>query len=432
MYEEGGSLVTSQKIIMEDGNLKTPDHPTIPFIAGDGIGPEIWSAAKGVFDAAVNKVYQGKKSVDWLPLLAGETAYKKTGQWLPDETLQALKDYLVAIKGPLTTPIGKGHRSINVTLRQKLDLYACFRPVKYFAGVPSPVKKPENVDIAVFRENTEDIYAGIDFVSKSEGANQLLQLLKQNQQLDKVRFPDSSNFAIKPVSEAGSKRIVRAAIEYALDHNLSKVTLVHKGNIMKKTEGSFKTWGYEVAESFGDRVFTMNEFEQIKSKKGLSAADDAGTLSEYSGRLFVDDVITDNFFQQSLLHPENFDVVVTMNLNGDYISDALAAQVGGIGIAPGGNINYQTGQAIFEATHGTAPQFAGQNKLNPTSLILSGAMMFEYLGWKEVSQVIERAVASAIKGKHVTMDFARQIHGAEELSTSEFGSFVEKNIRNGK
>ncbi|WP_125710264.1 NADP-dependent isocitrate dehydrogenase [Companilactobacillus zhongbaensis] len=420
--------MTAEKITMQDQQLKTPNEPIIPFIAGDGIGPEIWDAARAVFDEAVEKAYKGKKKVAWKPLLAGETAFKQTGEWLPEETVKALQDNLVAIKGPLTTPIGHGHRSINVTLRQKLDLYACFRPVKYYEGSPSPVKEPQNVDIDVFRENTEDIYAGIDIESGSKEADQLQQLLKENGQLEKVRFPETSNYAIKPISEQGSKRIVHAAIDYAFKHNLSHVTLVHKGNIMKKTEGSFKKWGYEEAEKYGERVFTMNTYADIKAEKGQEAADSALTAAEYAGRLIINDVITDNFFQQSLLHPENFDVVVTMNLNGDYISDALAAQVGGIGISPGGNINFETGQAIFEATHGTAPQFAGQNKLNPTSIILSGAMMFDYIGWHEAAKLIQDAIAVAIRGKHVTLDFAKQLPGSELLSTSEYGNFIAKTI----
>lgn len=420
--------MSPERITIADGQLKTPDEPIIPCIAGDGIGPEIWNAAKQVLDMAVEKSYSGKKKIAWQPILAGETAYARTGQWLPDDTIDILKNNLVAIKGPLTTPIGKGHRSINVTLRQMLDLYACFRPVKYFAGSPSPVKKPENVNIAVFRENTEDIYAGIDISAGTDEAQQLVQLLADNKQLDKVRFPETSNFAIKPISSDGSKRIVKAAIDYAFRHNLHHVTLVHKGNIMKKTEGSFKKWGYQVAEEYGDKVFTMNMYEQIKADKNKQAADSALTAAEFSGRLIVNDVITDNFFQQSLLHPENFEVVVTMNLNGDYISDALAAQVGGIGISPGGNINYETGQAIFEATHGTAPQFAGQNKLNPTSLILSGAMMLDYIGWHKAAKLVTSAVAEAIKGGHVTMDFARQIDGSEELSTSEYATFLAQQI----
>ncbi|WP_125770578.1 NADP-dependent isocitrate dehydrogenase [Companilactobacillus furfuricola] len=420
--------MTAEKITMQDHQLNTPKEPIIPFIAGDGIGPEIWEAAQSVFDEAVKKACKGKRKVSWQPLLAGETAFKQTGEWLPQETLDTLKANLVAIKGPLTTPIGKGHRSINVTLRQKLDLYACFRPVKYYEGSPSPVKEPQNVDIDVFRENTEDIYAGIDVESGTAEANKLQQLLKDNGQLEKVRFPETTNYAIKPISEEGSKRIVHAAIDYAFKHNLGHVTLVHKGNIMKKTEGSFKKWGYEEAEKYGDRVFTMKTYDEIKDKKGQEVADDALTAAEYAGRLVINDVITDNFFQQSLLHPENFDVVVTMNLNGDYISDALAAQVGGIGISPGGNINYESGRAIFEATHGTAPQFAGQNKLNPTSLILSGAMMFDYIGWHEVAQLIQDAIGVAIRGKHVTLDFAKQLPGSELLSTSEYGNFIVKTI----
>lgn len=406
------------------GELLVPDKPIIPFIAGDGIGPEIWVAAKTVFDAAVKKAYAGKKEVEWLPLLAGQAAFDKTKQWLPTETLDALKKYLVGIKGPLTTPIGKGHRSINVTLRQELDLFACFRPVKYYPGTPSPVKEPEKVNLAIFRENTEDIYAGIDFAAQSAGAKELLSLLDKYGEAKKVRFPETTAYAIKPVSSEGSKRLVQAAITYALEHNLKTVTLVHKGNIMKKTEGGFKNWGYEEAEEFGDAVFTWNQYEKIKEKQGKTVADAALNKAQEEKRVIVNDVITDNFFQQALLHPENYSVIATMNLNGDYISDALAAQVGGIGIAPGANINYQSKQAIFEATHGTAPQFAGQNKLNPTSMILSGAMMFDYIGWNEVAQLIEQAIAKAIATHHVTMDFAQVIPQATELSTSAFGDYV--------
>lgn len=406
------------------GELLVPDKPIIPFIAGDGIGPEIWVAAKTVFDAAVKKAYAGKKEVEWLPLLAGQAAFDKTKKWLPIETLDALKKYLVGIKGPLTTPIGKGHRSINVTLRQELDLFACFRPVKYYPGTPSPVKEPEKVNLAIFRENTEDIYAGIDFAAQSAGAKELLSLLDKYGEAKKVRFPETTAYAIKPVSSEGSKRLVQAAITYALEHNLKTVTLVHKGNIMKKTEGGFKNWGYEKAEEFGDAVFTWNQYEKIKEEQDKAAADAALNKAQEEKRVIVNDVITDNFFQQALLHPENYSVVATMNLNGDYISDALAAQVGGIGIAPGANINYQSKQAIFEATHGTAPQFAGQNKLNPTSMILSGAMMFDYIGWNEVAQLIEQAIAKAIATHHVTMDFAQVIPQATELSTSAFGDYV--------
>lgn len=419
----------TEKIEINGDQIVTPDHPIIPFIQGDGIGPEIWQAAQTVFDAAVESAYHGARKVEWLPLLAGEVAYKQTGEWLPEDTLAKLDQYLVGIKGPLTTPIGEGHRSINVTLRQKLDLYACFRPVTYFDGAPSPVVHPERVNIDVFRENTEDIYAGIDADVGTDEAEQIKKLLENNGQLTKVRFPDTAAFAIKPISIDGSNRIVAAAIEHALSHDRHTLTLVHKGNIMKKTEGSFKKWGYELAEKkYGDRVFTMNQYADIEQNHGKSAAETALADARATGKLIVNDVITDNFFQQALLHPENFEVVATMNLNGDYISDALAAQVGGIGIAPGGNINYQTGHAIFEATHGTAPQFAGQNKMNPTSIILSGAMMFDYIGWGEVASVIKAAISEAIKTQHVTEDFAT-MESAEILSTSEFGEYVAKLIK---
>lgn len=415
----------SEKITMTDGKLTVPNNPQIPFISGDGIGPEIWAAAKEVFDAAVKKAYAGQKAVDWIPLLAGQTAFDQTGQWLPDETLETLKENLVAIKGPLTTPVGKGHRSINVTLRQKLDLYACFRPVKYYEGTPSPVKEPEKVDIAIFRENTEDIYAGIDFAEGSTGAEKLKALLEEEGQLEKVRFPKTSAFAIKPISKEGSVRLVKAAIDYALSHGRKNVALVHKGNIMKKTEGSFKQWGYDACLAYGNEVFTQPEYDEVFKTCGKEVAEQ----KKDEAKVFVSDVICDNFFQQTLLYPDKFDVAATMNLNGDYISDALAAQVGGIGIAPGANINYQTGRAIFEATHGTAPQFAGQDKLNPTSIILSGAMMFDYLGWTEVSELIEKAVAKAISNKHVTIDFAEKMDGATTLKTSEFGHYVAEILK---
>ena len=419
----------TEKIEINGDQIVTPDHPIIPFIQGDGIGPEIWQAAQTVFDAAVEFAYHGTRKVEWLPLLAGEVAYKQTGEWLPEDTLAKLDQYLVGIKGPLTTPIGEGHRSINVTLRQKLDLYACFRPVTYFDGAPSPVVHPDRVNIDVFRENTEDIYAGIDADVGTDEAEQIKKLLENNGQLTKVRFPDTAAFAIKPISIDGSNRIVAAAIEHALSHDRHTLTLVHKGNIMKKTEGSFKKWGYELAEKkYGDRVFTMNQYADIEQNHGTNAAKTALNDARDAGKLIVNDVITDNFFQQALLHPENFEVVATMNLNGDYISDALAAQVGGIGIAPGGNINYQTGHAIFEATHGTAPQFAGQNKMNPTSIILSGAMMFDYIGWGEVASVIKDAISEAIKTQHVTEDFAT-MESAEILSTSEFGEYVANLIK---
>lgn len=426
--EKAGNELTEQKITLNNGQLQVPDQPTIPFIEGDGIGPEIWQAAQTVFDAAVQKAYASKKQVNWLPLLAGEKAYQETGQWLPDETLSTLREYLVGIKGPLTTPIGVGHRSINVTLRQKLDLYACFRPVTYYPGSPSPVVHPEKVNIDVFRENTEDIYAGIESDVGTEDAEEWKQLLEKQGKLSKVRFPDSSAFAIKPISKAGSTRLVKAAIDYAFANQRHTLTLVHKGNIMKKTEGSFKKWGYETAEQYGDKVFTWHQYDQIKADQGTKVADQAYQAARDAQKLVVNDVITDNFFQQSLLHPEHFEVVATMNLNGDYLSDALAAQVGGIGIAPGGNINYQTGHAIFEATHGTAPQFAGQNKLNPTSIILSGAMMFDYLGWNKVADLIRDGIKQGIKSHHVTMDFAKT-PDATVLSTSEFGDYVAQLIK---
>ena len=418
-------MTEPQKItVAKDGQMKVPDFPIIPFIAGDGIGPEIWQAAKRVFDTAVAKAYQRTKKVVWKQYLAGQAAFAETGEWLPAETVAALKNYLVSIKGPLTTPVGKGHRSLNVILRQELDLYACVRPVEYFAGTPSPVKFPGKVLITVFRENTEDIYAGIDFASQTPAVEELIAFLKKYHQYDKVRFPKTSAFAIKPVSSEGSKRLVRAAIQYAFDHQLKTVTLVHKGNIMKKTEGGFREWGYQAAKEFGDRVFTLEDYNQILKKAGYDAAEAEKEAAVAAGKVIINDLIADNFFQQSLLHPENFDVVATLNLNGDYISDALAAQVGGIGIAPGANINYQTKQAIFEATHGTAPQFAGQNKLNPTSLILSGVMMFEYLGWQKVADLIKAAVSQAIAEQHVTVDFARLLPDAVELSTSGFADYL--------
>jgi len=410
-------------ITKKNGKLHVPAQPTIPFIAGDGIGPEIWAAAQPLFDAAVTAVYGDTKAVQWLPLLAGEAAFKATGEWLPQATLDALKTNLVAIKGPLTTPIGGGHRSLNVTLRQKFDLYACFRPIHYFAGTPSPLKQPEKTEMVVFRENTEDIYAGIEYAPGAASAP-LRQLLATDQQLSKVRFPEESAFALKPISKSGSQRLVKSAIDYALANHLPSVTLVHKGNIMKLTEGGFKKWGYEIAaQDYADQIFTWETYRQL-AKTDQAAADTAYQTAQQTGKLIIKDVITDNFFQQALLAPEQFSVIATPNLNGDYISDALAAQVGGIGIAPGANINYVTGAAIFEATHGTAPQFAGQNKLNPTSVILSGALLFDYIGWPEVAAKIRQAVATAIQNKQVTWDFATKIPGATQLSTSDFGQYL--------
>ncbi|MFD1483751.1 NADP-dependent isocitrate dehydrogenase [Lacticaseibacillus baoqingensis] len=418
----------SQPITMQAGKLLTPDIPQIPYIQGDGIGPEIWAAARLVFDAAVKKAYAGKRQVDWLPLQAGEAAFADTGKWLPEETVATLKSHLVAIKGPFTTPVGEGHRSINVTLRQMLDLYACYRPVQYFAGTPAPVVHPEYVNIDVFRENTEDIYAGIEAAAGTQEANAWLALLASQNQLSKVRFPNSSAFSIKPVSSEGSRRLVHAAIAHALQHGRHHVTLVHKGNIMKQTEGGFKRWGYQEAqESFADQTFTMAEYNRIQKEEGKAAADQALTAAKHAHKVIVDDIICDNFFQQALLHAENFEVVATMNLNGDYISDALAAQVGGIGIAPGANINYDNGRAIFEATHGTAPQFAGQDKMNPTSLILSGAMLFDYVGWPEAADLIRSGIGNAIKSHHVTVDFATDAK-ATVLGTHGFGEYVAKNL----
>lgn len=417
-----------EAIKMVAGKLEVPANPTIPYISGDGIGPEIFAAAQTVFDAAVLKAYGGQRKVSWHKLLAGKSAYQQTGSWLPAETLTALKKHLVAIKGPLETPVGEGHRSLNVTLRQELDLYTCLRPVTYYQGTPSPVVAPEQVNMVVFRENTEDIYAGIEFASHTKGTEKLLAFLKEQGQLAKVRFPESSSFAIKPVSSQGTKRLVKAAINYALAHDLKTVTLVHKGNIMKRTEGSFRNWGYQAASEFGDKIFSQMEYNKIKEAKGLAQAKQALNQAQAAGRVIVNDLICDNFFQQALLRPSDFDVIATLNLNGDYISDALAAQVGGIGIAPGANINYQTGQAIFEATHGTAPQFAGQNKLNPTSLILSGKLMFDYLGWSQAADLIESALAEAIASHHVTVDFAAKLKEATTLSTSEFGQYLAELI----
>jgi isocitrate dehydrogenase len=418
----------SQPITMQAGHLQTPDEPQIPYIQGDGIGPEIWTAARLVFDAAVKKAYAGKRQVDWLPLQAGEAAFAETGSWLPDATLATLKSHLVAIKGPLTTPVGEGHRSINVTLRQTLDLYACYRPVQYFAGTPAPVVHPERVAIDVFRENTEDIYAGIEADAQTPEAQAWLDLLDKQGQAGKVRFPETAALAIKPVSQEGSARLVHAAIAHALSHGKHRVTLVHKGNIMKFTEGGFKRWGYaEAATNFAEQTFTMAHYAELQKEAGQAAAAQALAAAEAAGKVIVDDIICDNFFQQALLHPENFAVVATMNLNGDYISDALAAQVGGIGIAPGANINYDTGRAIFEATHGTAPQFAGQDKLNPTSLILSGAMLFDYIGWSEAAAAIRAGIAQAIASQHVTADFASDDQ-ATILGTQAFGAYVASKL----
>jgi isocitrate dehydrogenase len=421
--------MAEQKITIKNGKLNVPDQPTIPFIEGDGTGPDIWRASQLVFDAAVEKAYGGKKKLVWKEVLAGEKAFKQLNNWLPTETLDAFRDYLVGIKGPLTTPVGGGIRSLNVALRQELDLYACVRPVRYYDGVPSPVKHPELTDMVIFRENTEDIYAGIEYMNGTPQAQKMLEFLQDEMGVKKIRFPDSSSFGIKPVSKEGTERLVRAAIKYALEHKLPSVTLVHKGNIMKFTEGAFKTWGYELAEKeFGSKVFTWAQYDKIVSKQGVAVADALQKQALEQGKLLIKDSIADAFLQQILLRPSEYSVVATLNLNGDYISDALAAIVGGIGIAPGANINYLTGHAIFEATHGTAPKYANQDKVNPGSVILSGVMMLEYLGWKEAAALINKGLEAAIDSKRVTYDFERQMEGATLLKTSEFGEEIVKNM----
>ncbi|MFD2718139.1 NADP-dependent isocitrate dehydrogenase [Hymenobacter monticola] len=421
--------MAEQKITIKNGKLTVPDKPTIPFIEGDGTGPDIWRASKLVFDAAVEKAYGGKKQLVWKEVLAGEKAYKATNNWLPNDTLDAFREYLVGIKGPLTTPVGGGIRSLNVALRQELDLYACVRPVRYYDGVPSPVKHPELTDMVIFRENTEDIYAGIEYMNGTPQAQKMLEFLQDEMGVKKLRFPDSSSFGIKPVSKEGTERLVRAAIKYALENKLPSVTIVHKGNIMKFTEGAFKTWGYELAEKeFGPKVFTWAQYDKIVAKQGVEVAEALQKQAVEQGKLIIKDSIADAFLQQILLRPSEYSVVATLNLNGDYISDALAAIVGGIGIAPGANINYLTGHAIFEATHGTAPKYANQDKVNPGSVILSGVMMLEYLGWKEAAALINKGLEAAIASKRVTYDFERQMEGATLLKTSEFAQEIVKNM----
>ena len=419
----------SNKIVVENGVLNVPNNPVIPFIEGDGIGPDIWAAASRVIDAAVEKAYNGEKKIEWLEVLAGEKAFNQTGEWLPQDTLDKINEYLIAIKGPLTTPIGGGIRSLNVALRQQLDLYVCLRPVRHFDGVPSPVKRPEDVDMVIFRENTEDIYAGIEFESGSEQAQKIINFLQTEFGVNKIRFPETSGIGVKPVSKEGTERLVRSAIEYAIKHNRPSVTLVHKGNIMKFTEGGFKKWGYELAETeFADQTFTWNQYDAIKADQGEEAANKAQAEALAAGKILVKDSIADIFLQQILTRPTEFDVVATMNLNGDYISDALAAQVGGIGIAPGANINYVTGHAIFEATHGTAPKYAGLDKVNPSSVLLSGVLMLEHLGWQEAADLITKSVENTISSKVVTYDFARLMDGATEVKCSEFANELIKNL----
>ena len=417
------------KITLRRGKLKVPNDPIIPFIEGDGIGPDIWAAAVRVFDAAVEKAYKGKKKIVWKEVLAGEKAFNKTGSWLPEQTLEDIREHLIAIKGPLTTPVGGGIRSLNVALRQVLDLYACVRPVQWFRGVPSPVKKPGLVDMVIFRENTEDIYAGIEYLTGTEECQKVLNFLSQEMGVNKVRFPKTSSIGIKPVSIEGTERLVKAALEYAFKNKRKSLTLVHKGNIMKFTEGKFKDWGYTLAERiYGDRVFTWAQYDRIKADKGVEAANKAQSDAMARGALLVKDVIADAFLQQILLRPEEYDVIATLNLNGDYISDALAAQVGGIGIAPGANINYTSGHAIFEATHGTAPKYAGQDKVNPSSVILSGVMMLDHLGWGKAGKLITKGVGKAIRSKRVTYDFERLMKDATKLKCSEFADEIIKNM----
>jgi isocitrate dehydrogenase len=399
-------------ITMQDGKLQVPAIPVIPFIEGDGTGPDIWRASQRVFDAAVERAYGHRRRIAWLEVLAGEKAKNQTGSWLPDETLAAIDRYLVAIKGPLTTPVGGGFRSLNVALRQKLDLYACVRPVRYFQGVPSPVKAPQDVNMVIFRENTEDIYAGIEYKARTNEARRVIDFLRNEMGVQTIRFPDSSAIGVKPISEEGSKRLIRSAIEYTIAHRYASVTLVHKGNIMKFTEGGFRDWGYAVArEEYG------------------ATEVDGGPWCRLPNGIVIKDVIADAFLQQILTRPKEYGVIATMNLNGDYISDALAAQVGGIGIAPGANINYLTGHAVFEATHGTAPKYAGQDKVNPGSVILSGEMMFRYLGWDEAAELIVSSLEKTIGQKRVTYDFERLMPGATLLRTSEFGEAMVSNMK---
>ena len=419
------------KITIRDGKLLVPDNPIVPFIEGDGTGPDIWRASVRVMDAAVRKAYGQRRKIHWLEVYAGEKAYKLCNNWLPDETVAACRDYLVSIKGPLTTPVGGGIRSLNVALRQMLDLYVCLRPVRWFKGVPSPVKHPEKIDMTIFRENTEDIYAGIEFETGTAENREFLALFKQHfpKAYGKIRFPDSSGIGIKPVSREGSERLIRSAIEYAVAHKRRSVTFVHKGNIQKFTEGAFRNWGYQLAErEFGGATYTWEQWERTKASQGEKAANAEMDAARRAGKIIVKDAIADITLQQVLTRPEEFDVIATLNLNGDYLSDALAAQVGGIGIAPGGNINYLTGHAVFEATHGTAPKYANLDKVNPGSVLLSGEMMLRYMGWVEAADAIIAAMDKTIGQKIVTYDFARLMEGATEVPTSAFGDALIKNL----
>ena len=418
-----------EAISIQGGKLHVPDCPVIPFIEGDGTGPDIWRASRNVFDAAVKKAYGGKRKIEWFEVYAGEKSFSQFNDWLPEDTLTALKHYLISIKGPLTTPIGGGIRSLNVALRQMLDLYVCLRPVRWFKGVPSPVKHPEKVDMTIFRENTEDIYAGIEYEAGSDAGKKVIAFIHENFPKDfaKIRFPETSGIGIKPVSRDGTERLIRSAIEYAIKSQSKSVTVVHKGNIMKYTEGAFRKWAFALAErEFGKQTYTWDQWEKTKKEKGEEAANDEQKAATASGRVIIKDAIADIALQQVLTRPDEFQVIATCNLNGDYLSDALAAQVGGIGIAPGGNINYLTGHAVFEATHGTAPKYANLDKVNPGSVILSGEMMFRYMGWDEAADLIIKGVDGAIAGKRVTYDFARLMKqegqpGVTEVKCSEFG-----------
>ena len=421
----------SEKIRIANGKLIVPENPVVPFIEGDGTGRDIWQASVRIFDAAVEKAYSGKRKVAWKEVLAGEKSFNLTGDWLPEETLTAFREYLVGIKGPLTTPVGGGMRSLNVALRQVLDLYTCYRPVRYFSGVPSPVKKPENVNMHIFRENTEDIYAGIEYMNGTAEADKVKKFLLNEMGVKSIRFPETASIGIKPVSVEGSERLIRQAIIFAIKRKLPSVTLVHKGNIMKYTEGAFMKWGYALAErEFGKEVFTWNQHKKITEEKGEAAADEAQRNAVLAGKVIIKDVIADAFLQQILTRPAEYSVIATLNLNGDYISDALAAIVGGIGIAPGANINYETGHAIFEATHGTAPKYADQDKVNPGSVVLSGALMFEYMGWDDAAQKIYEGLEKTIRSKKVTYDFHRLTENATLLKTSEFADQIISNIKN--
>jgi isocitrate dehydrogenase len=421
--------MSGEKITIQNGKLHVPDQPVIPFIEGDGTGPDIWAASVRVFDASVEKAFGGSKKIHWLEVLAGEKSFNQSGDWLPQETLTKFREYLVGIKGPLTTPVGEGIRSLNVALRQELDLYACVRPIRYFAGVPSPLKQPELTDMVIFRENTEDIYAGIEYNTGTAENEKMLNFLQNELGVNKIRFPKSSSIGIKPVSIEGTERLVRSAIEYAIRYKKPSVTLVHKGNIMKYTEGGFKKWGYALAErEFGEQVFTWAEYDKLKAEVGETAANEVQKAAIASGRILIKDAIADAFLQQILLRPAEYSVIATLNLNGDYISDALAAQVGGIGIAPGANINYVTGHAIFEATHGTAPKYAGLDKVNPGSVVLSGALMLEYMGWEAAADLIYKGLEKAIASKRVTYDFARLMEGATEVKSSGFADEIIKHM----